>query len=79
MKYGGRPFEEGFTISSKENSFELMTTPMGATSVHGLPAIYKWRVDIVIQPKHELINFDLSKINKFVFLSFWSTENRGKS
>jgi hypothetical protein len=34
MKYGGRPFEEGFAISSKENSFELMTTPMVATSVH---------------------------------------------
>jgi len=50
MKYGGRHFEEGFAISSKENSFELMTTPMGATSVHGLPSRYKWRVDIVIQP-----------------------------
>jgi hypothetical protein len=79
MKYGGRPFEEGFAISSKENSFEFMTTPMGATSVYGLPSRYKWRVDIVIQPKHELIDFDLSKINKFVFLSFWSTENREKS
>jgi len=79
MKYGGRHFEEGFAISSKENSFELMTTPMGATSVHGLPSRYKWRVDIVIQPKHELIDFDLSKINRFVFLSFWSTENREKS
>lgn len=76
MKYGGRPFEEGFVISSKENSFELMTTPMGATGVHGLPSRYKSRVDIAIQPKHEWIDFDLSKINKFVFLSFWSTENR---
>jgi hypothetical protein len=59
MKYGGRPFEEEFA------------TPMGATSVHGLPSRYKWRVDIAIQPKHELINFDLSKINKFVFLLLW--------
>jgi hypothetical protein len=63
----------------KRTLLNFMTTPMGATSVHGLPARYKWRVDIVIQPKHELINFDLSKINKFVFVSFWSTENREKS
>jgi hypothetical protein len=79
MKYGGRPCEEGFAISSKENSFELMTTLMGATSVHGLPSRYQWRVDIVIQPKQEIIDFDLSKINKFAFLSFWSIENREKS
>jgi hypothetical protein len=72
MKYGGRPCEEGFAIS-------LMTTLMGATSVHGLPSRYQWRVDIVIQPKQELIDFDLSKINKFAFLSFWSIENREKS